>query len=398
MISNFEYLHDLVQGTLAEVDHSLDHNQKLIATKLKLVELAESLSDNDHDWFEQLAKYTLLDKERAILLNEVSALARTYGNMEDFWLDADLQKQGKSRYTFWDTYEHGRRRQLESMLADSYGSEQALLLNAGMSALQVGVEVSNLREGDEILTTDRGFFETTEFLEEFVAPRGVHIIRVPSTEITTALQHYRPKLLVTETTINVFQAECMKNFDKWQDASPSTIYLIDNSVQSHLTKLFQQGPKNLLVVESGTKYVTEEVSVGILYGNGHLIEKARSYARGIGQQLQEKCFNYLSEGALKSLEKKLKLHSRNVELFSNTILETCLDELEFYHTLNHQDPSSHLFTEGQGSIIYLKVKDNGTIPDKQKRVLMEWKKASQECSVDFQIKAGFGWNRTISSV
>ena len=83
-----------------------------------LLERLDAVLGRTNPGFAELKKaYDRLSFEKAVMLHELTEVAASYRSMDEFWADADAQERGDSRRTFWDTYEHGRRRQIESQLA-----------------------------------------------------------------------------------------------------------------------------------------------------------------------------------------------------------------------------------------------------------------------------------------
>jgi Cys/Met metabolism PLP-dependent enzyme len=356
------------------------------------------------EWRRLLEEYRGLVHRKASVANELSRVARIYSSMDEFWSDADAQERGESSHTYWDTYEHGRRRQLETIFANAYGSSAALLVNSGMSGIAVVTGMLNLRTGDNVLTGERCYFETSDYLARFVSQTGVTVRRVSVDEpeaITEALRQTRPALAIFETVTNVPGVPIARNWDKWLAASPKTFFLIDNSVQSHLTCWFEimtEDPR-VLVVESGTKYLSEEAMVGVLYGHAEAIERARDYARATGQQLQEKAFNYISEAEIRAAGRKLGCHSRNVTAFIES-LQPFAPLFAFIRTLDASARNEPLaiFRRGRGALIFAQLKtregDAESLPKLHRWLLVRWRELMLKSGIELHIRAGFGWNQT----
>jgi cystathionine beta-lyase/cystathionine gamma-synthase len=193
-----------------------------------------------------------------------TTIAQDYNSMEEYWTDYELINQGKSPNTYWDTYENGSRRMLESKIAELYGSESALLLNSGMAAIHTALESQILKSGDKILIGQKSYFETIDWIEKFVIPRGIELIKVDSANssyIKQKLEDYQPKIAFFETVINSPDVIALDFENSFFEIAPNKIFIIDNTVQSHLTKWFEIVPTKhhvrILIVESGTKYITE---------------------------------------------------------------------------------------------------------------------------------------------
>lgn len=376
--------------------------------------LRSSLDARLDDWSFVRARYRGLGLSVASRLNEVASVARAYGTMDEFWADADAQSTGESPHTFWDTYEHGRRRQLERTLAGVLGAEDTLLLNTGMSAVTTAIEAAELRPGDRVLTGLQSYFETSEYLDIHMGRRAVEIIRAPIDQpdaMGVVLERTRPRLVLFETTTNSPDVTVPRGLEVWLRASPESLFVCDNSVQGALTgwfsdpKLRSVAPERLLVVESATKYLSQSVVAGLLYGKRDEVERARAFARVTGQHLQEKAFNYLREGELRHVGKRMKLHSRNTEILAEQLAQ--VPESPFSVRLARGPVHRHresldIFAEGVGGLIFL-------VPDGERarsrapqalcrQTLTSWQERLRPMGWSVPVRAGFGWSETSARV
>jgi cystathionine beta-lyase/cystathionine gamma-synthase len=332
--------------------------------------------------------------------------------MEAFWDDAKAQVLGESPNTYWDTYEHGRRRQLEQILANTYGSESALLVNTGMSTIAVVVGMLNLRQGSKILTGERCYFETSDYLERYLVPRGIEIIRVPvdnSLILSETIRNLQPELAIFETVTNVPDVTALLGFPDCLGASPNTFFLIDNSVQSHLTKWFSLVEKScsrVLVVESLGKYLTHETMGGVIYGSKETVERARNFARATGQQLQEKSFNYLCEAELEQVSWQLARHSRNVTAFVEELQEYSV-YFDYIRALNsgiiNKNVDQQIFSYGVGALVFValhqsKSSESVSLEQRHRRLLDEWFHRTKHLGLNISVRCGFGWKDTVARV
>jgi cystathionine beta-lyase/cystathionine gamma-synthase len=284
-------------------------------------------------------------------------------------------------------------------MSKAYGSSSALLVNSGMSAISVAIESQNLSSGDVLLTTSQSFFETSEFMSQHISVRGIDVIRVASNKMKHAIVEHKPKVIYLETVINVPTAPCIEMIDDWCAIDPNIIVIIDNTVQSHATCYFNNElnlPDNYLIVESGTKYLSEDISLGVIYGSTTLIERARIYARNTGQQLQEKCFNYLSESNIVHAKSRLNLHSRNVYRFVSILTSEISDEIDFLRPLNCDGRDLRIFKQGVGAVVYLKFKNDSV--EMNRSILHRWHDECRNNSCSINIQAGFGWNKTMARI
>jgi cystathionine beta-lyase/cystathionine gamma-synthase len=326
-------------------------------------------------------------------------IAQDYNTIEEYWADVALINEGKSQNTYWDTYENGMRRQLESSLAKVYGSESCLFLNSGMSAIHSAIEAQILSTGDVVMVGEKSYFETGNWLDTYLSPRGVRILKVKTEnadEVFEVLQKYQPKLCIFETVINSPDVICLDLDNKFFEVSNRTVFIIDNTVQSHLTRWFQiierRYHDRVLVVESGSKYIAENLMMGIVYGTWIGLEPVRDYARSIGNQLQQRVLEHLNED-FRTIDQKMNLHSKNLSLLSLNINHNLF---EFVRTLNQRAINANqkkLFSNGVGCLLFIQLKGKNLKSHHRKLVNQIHHKISESGYV-IDIRAGFGYTTT----
>lgn len=358
-----------------------------------------------------IQRYGQLAKNKGNTLNARAEVAREYESMEEFWADVKEQSRGNSEQTYWDTYEHGRRRQLEALLACTYGSEDALLLNSGMSGIAAVCEMLNLRPGDTIVTGERSYFETSDFLHRFFSERGIHIERVPvgnTQKVISTLKQTNPRLVIMETATNAPSVDVPADIPAWLNAAKQALFLIDNSVQSHLTRWFSIVPNDrarILVLESGVKYLTHHCMAGVLYGNRETLERARTYARLAGQQLQEKAFNFINVTEIEHLPEKLARHSSNARLFHQALqpYSRYFSLINLLDSTSSRESANTIFNGNVGSLIFVALPVNSKVKTEDvkiahRRLLDRWRAVANENRLKVEIRCGFGWSQTTARV
>jgi cystathionine beta-lyase/cystathionine gamma-synthase len=343
---------------------------------------------------------------RAAEVNAVTEIAEECETAQQFWNLVSNVDAGVSSTTYWDTYEHGRRRQLERRLAQCYGAATALLLNCGMSAIAVSLGSCCLRSGDVLLTGTRRYFETTGYIDRFVRPSGVQVIEVEVGRpgaLVEALTRFRPRVVLVETATNAPSVDCPKDINLWAQTSPDTIFIIDNSIQSVLTRWYDIAhdlSDRLLVVESGTKFITNEIMCGVVYGAGEPAARARNFARDTGQQLQGRSLSYLNEHLLDLLPRRLAIHDRNTRRFAE-ILRQHLPTSFHVVTVDSDAPAIGVspFDLGIGCLVFV-VGPSCLRPEGYHRILSSWRSLCGR-EVDHavpSVRAGFGWLGTAARV
>jgi cystathionine beta-lyase/cystathionine gamma-synthase len=327
------------------------------------------------------------------------SVADSYTSMDAFWSGVAATEAGEDTGTYWDTYENGERRILERFLSNGYGSSDALLLNCGMSAVAVAVGSLALRSGDCLLTSRTNYFETSGFLQRFVESTGVVIQRIDVSTagaLDGAIVRFRPKAVLLETAVNSPKLECPIGVLEAIRKHPETSFIVDNSVQSWLTRWFSSRDHHhdLLVVESGTKYITNQVMCGVIYGGGVRMTAARDFARDTGQQLQGRALHFLQRACVERLDQRLKIHSSNAKMFAQIVNESGGGRV-VAKTLDANAPQSGWspFSHGVGSLVFVEPATDRPI---DKDFLHRWRQnlTAKGFGSMPDIRAGFGWMRT----
>jgi hypothetical protein len=415
---NREYLHTLVLALADEIRRVAAWCPAVIELRPDLSKLRRQVDKLEPAapptvWQGVLHDYRTLSLQLAAMLNGNAEVSRRYASMDEFWHDARAQTSGESPFTFWDTYEHGRRRQLEQRIAAAYGSEDALLLNAGMSAVAVALDALGLRPGDRILTSKRNYFETAELFDRYLPQRGIEVVRAPIGQpgaMHQAISCHAPKAVFFEVATNSPEVESPADLARWLEETAEVAFVCDNTVQGPLTRWFGdravaavKPSASLLVVESATKYVSQSMVAGLIYGERRMVDSARALARITGQQLQEKAFNYLREGEISAVEQRLKLHSRNVAIFVEALSEVA-GALQFLRTLSGAPARAcvapALFANGVGGLLYLKPRtlDEEAAGPACRRIVTEWQRRLAAHGQVLFVRAGFGWAETCARV
>jgi cystathionine beta-lyase/cystathionine gamma-synthase len=224
--------------------------------------------------------------------------------------------------------------------------------------------------------------------------------------ILSALREHRPQAALFETVSNGPEVLAPADFQLWHEAGPETVFIIDNSAQSHLCRWFGMAPAlspQLLVVESAVKYLTQECMAGVVYGAADLLDRARSVARATGQQLQQKAFSYLCEAEAENVAFRLSLHSRNVRRFVTELAPRIPEHFEYVRPLDDGGRGSEIFRYGVGALVFLRLRGAMGEPleetaDRHRALLHLWRANCQEAGLDLPIRAGFGWNETAARV
>lgn len=356
------------------------------------------------EWHRQANRLQTAMLARAAAMNSTVNIAEPVEDMDEFWRLAAETDAGTTTLTYWDTFENGRRRQVECVLADVYHAQQAILVNCGMSAIAVALGGCKVKTGTRLLVGRARYFETSGFIERHLRPIGVEVHEVDvgrPNALAAALESFRPEVVFLETVANMPSVDPACDIAKWSACSSAPIFVIDNSVQSVLTRWFDllDFPDRLLVVESGTKYLTNDTMCGVVYGARGLIEATRHYARDTGQFLQARALAYLDPAIIRLLPLRMATHCRNVRAFAAELSACAVPGLRASGLDRLVDDGNvDIFAEGVGSLVYVEI--NGCDGGRYKQILTMWRHLARgRCdAVVPDVRAGFGWLKSSARV
>ena len=318
-------------------------------------------------------RYDQAVRETAAALSSRALVADRYDSMAGFWADIEAQARGESTGTFWDTYDHGRRRRLESLLAAAYGAQDAVLLNSGMAAVHSAAVCASEHGRRRVTLPDRRYFETHDLLAN--VPLG----RSADPELSD--------VLLLEPITNC------PTLDVNEPSAPGRRigrFVVDNSMWSHAFPYAEVsawvGGAPLLVVESLAKYVSGLISGGVVYGDRESIETVRVFARRTGQLLQGAALSFLNPADIRLAGDRVRCHVAAAAAFT-----AHLDPRRW--TVLTADPGQVSRAGlpaalGTGSLVFLRPSDPGAdCAD----VVDRWVRASAGHGHAVQLQAGFGW-------
>jgi cystathionine beta-lyase/cystathionine gamma-synthase len=393
-----EFYQARVAGLVQEIERECSPSGEVLSSRAR--QFARDISRNSSlDMTDsEIRDFDQLTRAKAAVVLENYTIASSYQRMDDFWRDAARQERGESRSAYWDTYESGRRRRAETQLAQAYGAEAALLLNSGMSAIYCAL-LSLTDAGTDVVTHHRAYFETAELLSEVVCDsRSIRSVDVSSSSaLERALEI--PSSRERTSTSRLVLAETATN-----TPDPLTIpldhthasdlfLLLDNSVLSHGLRfpdiVGELQSKDVVVVESGSKYLTGLASVGVVYGGANSIEAVRRFSRRTGQQLQGTGLAYLNDVDIDLASERVQLHSAAVQAFADE-LDTRLWHCQVIGgdcrgcTGLPKLAGSH----GPGALVFLTSVNEDL---RLESMLDRWIEWSMKSPQPIRVQAGFGW-------
>jgi len=358
-------------------------------------------------WQRSVHAYDALSAAVANARNGRARVARSYESMAELHADAGAQAEGRSPHAVWETLEHGRRRQLEGALAACHRSESALLLNSGASAVAVAALAVRPARGATILIGRRGHPQTVEYLTRFVAPLGVKMAQVPPGNegaVLDALRTLKPELALFETAVNAPGGDVPAGVTRWFEASKSTLFVFDNTVQSALTRWFegelaraQDG--RLVVLESATKYLANQCTAGVIYGPEVLLGRMRDLAQATGQQLQEKAFNFVRPAEITHLRWKLARHAGTARVFVEELAGAGGVDVRTLDSAADEESRALLFRHGCGGVVFVRLRGHrGDGERAHHELLASWQAHARRQGAWIPVRAGFGWKDTTAIV
>lgn len=351
-------------------------------------------------WQRWVHAYEALADGATAARNRRARTARSYETMDELWQDAEAQALGASPHAIWDAHEHGRRRQIEARIARRFGAEAALLVNSGMAAIALATSALRLARGATLLTGHHACAETAHYLTRYVAPAGVKIVRVPPGHADTvmeALRALRPQVALFETATNAPTSDVPSRIDAWFEASPETLFVVDNTVQSLLTPWFgvdRPARRRLLVVEDASRYLCHRAMAGLLYGPAALLDPLRDLARATGQNLQERAFNSIRAAEVEHVGWKLARHAANVRVFAGELSGLPDIDVQVLGSAGDAEALGALFPAGPGCPVFVRLRAPHEREAGHRRLLSRWQAHARKRGAWVPVRDGFGWSDT----
>ena len=224
-------------------------------------------------------------------------------------IDYIEQKQQRGEY---GRYGNPNEAVVERKLAALEGGDAAVLFSSGMSAI-VGVIMSKLNSGDEVVFFDECYHRSREFCSKHMSRFGVVTRQVEACNYEAMEAAITPntRLLVSESPTNPHLsvvdlarfAEIGKrnNVETLIDATLATPYNV---------KPLEYGVD--YVLHSATKYLAghNDLLAGVIIGNEEKLEDIR-YLRGILGSINSAHNCYLLQRGLKTFDVRMQRHNTN---------------------------------------------------------------------------------------
>jgi cystathionine gamma-synthase len=235
-----------------------------------------------------------------------------------------------STYTFPDTQsiidfirqklpreEYGRygnpgEKVVEKKLAALEGGEEALLYSSGMAAI-VGLLMSLLNSGDEVIFFDECYHRSREFCLKHLSRFGVttRVVKTGDYAGMEAAINSKTKLLVSESPTNPHLS--VVDLDRFAELGKrhKVVTLIDATLATpYNLRPLEHGID--FVLHSATKYLGghNDLLAGVIIGQAGALEQVRRL-RGIMGAINSPHNIYLLERGLKTFELRMQRHIQN---------------------------------------------------------------------------------------
>ncbi|MGL4513646.1 MAG: trans-sulfuration enzyme family protein [Lacipirellulaceae bacterium] len=283
-----------------------------------------------------------------------------------------------STYTFADTQavidyieqdqqreEYGRygnpgERVVEKKLAALEGAETAILYASGMAAF-VGLLMSKVNQGDEVVFFDECYHRSREFCNKHLARFGVttHTVKTGDYEAMERAITPRTRMLISESPTNPHQS-CI-DLDRYVDVGRR------NGVETMIDATLAT-PYNLRPIEAGIDYVLHSATkylgghndllAGCVAGSKEQLDPVRNL-RGIMGAINSPHNVYLLQRGLKTFELRMQRHNQNGLAVARFLEAHPRVEKVYYPGLeSHRDHAvARKYMRGYGGLVTFLLKD-----------------------------------------
>ncbi len=272
-------------------------------------------------------------------------------------IDYIEQKQPREEY---GRYGNPGEKVVERKLAEIEGGEHAILYSSGMAAI-VGVFMSKLNAGDEIIFFDECYHRSREFCSKHLARFGVVTRQVKACDYDAMEAAITPntKLLVSESPTNPH----LSVVDLERFVACGKKHGVETLIDATLATPFNVKPLEYgvdYVLHSATKYLGghNDLLAGVIIGSEKQLESVRNL-RGIMGSINSAHNIYLLQRGLKTFELRMQRHNSNGQAIAEYLTNHPAVEKVYYPGLE-----THPYYEiarqtmsGFGGLVTFVVKD-----------------------------------------
>ena len=251
-------------------------------------------------------------------------------------------------------------RSVEAKLAALEGYEDSIVYSSGMAAI-VGLLMSRLNAGDEIVFFDQCYHRSREFCSKHLSRFGVVTRQVPTGDYAAmeAAITKNTKMLVSESPTNPH----LTAIDLEKFVAIGKANEVETLIDATLATPFNLRPIDYgvdFVLHSATKYLGghNDLLAGVICGSREALEPVRSL-RGILGSVNSSHNMYLLERGLKTFELRMQRHNENGQRIAEFLENHPRVERVYYPGLKshptHEIAAAQM--RGFGGLITFTVKD-----------------------------------------
>ena len=249
---------------------------------------------------------------------------------------------------------------VEQKLAALDGAEDAVLYSSGMAAI-VGLFMTRLNQGDEVIFFDECYHRSREFCTKHLSRFGVVTRQVKACDYEAMEDaiNENTRLLVSESPTNPH----LSVVDLERSATIGKKHQVDTLIDATLATPYNLRPIEYgvdYVLHSATKYLGghNDLLAGVIVGSKEKLEDVRKL-RGIMGAINAPHSIYLLERGLKTFELRMERHNQNGQAVAEFLADHPAVEKVYYPGLE-----SHPYYEvaqetmrGFGGLVTFLVKD-----------------------------------------
>ena len=249
---------------------------------------------------------------------------------------------------------------VEQKLAALDGAEDAVLYSSGMAAI-VGLFMTRLNQGDEVIFFDECYHRSREFSTKHLSRFGVVTRQVKACDYEAMEDaiNENTRLLVSESPTNPH----LSVVDLERFATIGKKHQVDTLIDATLATPYNLRPIEYgvdYVLHSATKYLGghNDLLAGVIVGSKEKLEDVRKL-RGIMGAINAPHSIYLLERGLKTFELRMERHNQNGQAVAEFLADHPAVEKVYYPGLE-----SHPYYEvaqetmrGFGGLVTFLVKD-----------------------------------------
>jgi len=272
-------------------------------------------------------------------------------------LDYIQLKQDREEY---GRYGNPNEKVVERKLAALDGAEDAILYSSGMAAI-VGLLMTKLNSGDEIVFFDQCYHRSREFCSKHMARFGVvtHQVKTGDFAAMEKAINDRTKMIVSESPTNPH----LTVIDLEQFVALGKAHQVETLIDATLATPYNIRPIDFgvdYVWHSATKYMGghNDLLAGVICGSKQKLEDVRKL-RGILGAINSPHNMYLLERGLKTFALRMERHNENGQRIAEFLENHPRIERVFYPGLashpSHEVAKRSM--KGFGGLITFLVKD-----------------------------------------